>query len=165
MTAEYADVHHETYRSRANEIGYQARRTIEDGLLVTGVDYVNAHEERTRFNSDFAKVWDRFDVLVGPTERITAPTIEDASHSESAGSDSRYPTLSSLAGPFNTTGSPAITVPCGFTSAGMPVGMQVVAQTFEDATVLRIAQAYEDATKWHTWQPPIEESADAHETR
>lgn len=155
MTAEYADVHHETYRSRANEIGYQARRTIEDGLLVTGVDYVNAHEERTRFNSDFAKVWDRFDVLVGPTERITAPTIEDASHSESAGSDSRYPTLSSLAGPFNTTGSPAITVPCGFTSEGMPVGMQVVGRAFEDAKILMVAQAYEDATKWYTRQPPM----------
>jgi aspartyl-tRNA(Asn)/glutamyl-tRNA(Gln) amidotransferase subunit A len=165
MLAEYAAVHFETYRCHANEIGDQARGTIEDGLLVSGVDYVNAHRERARFNRQFAKVWDRFDVLVGPTERITAPTIEDASHREAYGSASRYPTLSSLVAPFNTTGSPSLTVPCGFTSAGMPVGMQVVAQAFEDATVLRIAQAYENATKWHTWRPPIEESADAHEAR
>jgi aspartyl-tRNA(Asn)/glutamyl-tRNA(Gln) amidotransferase subunit A len=155
MLAEYSAVHLEIYRSRGNEIGDQARNVIEDGFLVSGVDYVNAHRERTRYNTEFAKVWDRFDILVSPTERITAPTIEDASPHDVYESESRYPSLSSLAGPFNTTGSPAVTVPCGFNSAGMPVGLQVVGQAFDDARVLRVAHAYEDATKWHTHEPPV----------
>ena len=155
MLAEYAAVHLETYRNRADEISKQAREVIEDGLFVAGVDYVNAHRKRTRFNREFAKIWDQFDVLVGPTERITAPTIEDASVSEASGTESRYPSLSSLAGPFNATGSPAVTVPCGFTRSGMPVGMQIVGRAFGDATVLRVAKAYQDATKWHASQPDV----------
>ena len=153
MLAEYAAVHLETYRNRADEISKQAREVIEAGLFVTGVDYVNAHRKRTRFNREFAKIWGRFDVLVGPTERITAPTIEDASLSEASGAESRYPSLSSLAGPFNATGSPAVTVPCGFTDSGMPVGIQVVGRAFGDAMVLRVAKAYQDATTWHTLEP------------
>ena len=153
MLAEYTAVHLDTYRRRADEISKQAREVIEAGLFVTGVDYVNAHRERTRFNREFAKIWDRFDVLVGPTERITAPTIKDALTSEASGSESHYPSLSSLAGPFNATGSPAVTVPCGFTRSGMPVGMQIVGRAFGDATVLRVAKAYQDATTWHTVEP------------
>lgn len=153
MLAEYTAYHLDNYRNRADEIGDQARETIEAGLVVTAVDYVNAHRERTLLNRDFAKIWDQFDVLVGPTERITAPTIEDASPPASRGSESRHPSLSSLAGPFNTTGSPAVTVPCGFTGSGMPVGMQIVGKAFDDGTVLRVAKAYQDVTKWHSLKP------------
>ena len=153
MLAEYTAYHLDNYRNRADEIGDQARETIEAGLVVTAVDYVNAHRERTLLNREFAKIWDQFDVLVGPTERITAPTIEDASPPASRGSESRHPSLSSLAGPFNTTGSPAVTVPCGFTGAGMPVGLQIVGKAFDDAAVLRVAKAYQDVTNWHGVKP------------
>lgn len=157
MLAEYASVHLKTYSNQMNKIGNQARKTIEDGLRVKGVDYVKAHQKRTRFNRDFDKIWKRFDVLVGPTERITAPTIEDASYSKLGEPKKRFPALSSLVKLFNTTGSPAITVPCGFTSTGMPVGMQVVGRSMEDSRVLQVAQAYENVTKWHTLQPSIQE--------
>ena len=153
MLVEYADVHLEAYRNQANKIGNQARVPIEDGLLISGVDYVRAHRKWIQFNRDFAKVWDRFDVLIGPTERITAPTIEDAS--DFNGDESRFPPLSSLVKLFNTTGSSSLTVPCGFTSMGMPVGLQVVAPSFKDSLALRVAQAYENVTKWHIRLPPI----------
>ena len=153
MLAEYTAFHLDTYREKADEISDQAREVIEAGLFVPAVDYVNGHRERTRQNREFAKIWDQFDVLVGPTERITAPTIDDASPSADSGSDSGFPALSSLAGPFNTTGSPAVTVPCGFTGSGMPVGMQIVGRAFEDATVLRVAKTYQDVTKWHSLEP------------
>ena len=118
-------------------------------------DSVKAHQNRTQFNRDFDKIWKNFDVLVGPTERITAPTIENSPNRKVGESQNLSPGLSSLAKLFNTTGSPAITVPCGFASNGMPVGMQVVARSFQDTRVLQVAQAYENATKWHRLQPSI----------
>jgi aspartyl-tRNA(Asn)/glutamyl-tRNA(Gln) amidotransferase subunit A len=54
---------------------------------------------------------------------------------------------------YNLTGLPAISVPCGFTSAGLPIGLQLAGRAFEEATVLRAAQAYESATDWHTRHP------------
>ena len=155
MQAEYASVHLKTYSSQKSKIGNQALKAIEDGLRIKGVDYVKAHQNRIQFNRDFDKIWKHFDVLVGPTERITAPTIESSPNRKVGESQNLSPGLSSLAKLCNTTGSPAITVPCGCASNGMPVGMQVVARSFQDTRVLQVAQAYENATKWHRLQPSI----------
>ena len=155
MQAEYASVHLKTYSSQKSKIGNQALKAIEDGLRIKGVDYVKAHQNRIQFNRDFDKIWKHFDVLVGPTERITAPTIENSPNRKVGESQNLSPGLSSLAKLFNTTGSPAITVPCGFSSNGMPVGMQIVARSFQDTRVLQVAHAYENATKWHRLQPSI----------
>ena len=63
--------------------------------------------------------------------------------------------LSRLTRPFNISGVPTISVPCGFTSSGMPIGMQLAGRPFEEATVLRVAHAYEQATDWHSLRPPM----------
>ena len=55
----------------------------------------------------------------------------------------------------NLTGAPALTVPCGFAASGLPVGLQIVGRPFEDATVLRVGHAYEQATEWHRRRPAI----------
>ena len=57
--------------------------------------------------------------------------------------------------PFNLTGLPAISIPCGFTSTGLPIGLQIAGKPFDEATVLRVAHAYEQHTDWHRRQPPI----------
>ena len=74
---------------------------------------------------------------------------------ENKGDKNQIPTLSSLVNFFNITGAPSLTVPCGFTSKGMPVGMQIAASEFNDSLVLRVAQAYENATEWHMRQPSM----------
>ena len=153
MLTEYATVHEEVYKSQGDKISSQARNAIEDGLLIRGIDYVKANQEFISFKEDCASMWDSFDILIGPTERITAPTIKDAS--ENKDGKTQIPTLSSLVKFFNITGAPSLTVPCGFTSKGMPVGMQIAASEFNDPLVLRVAQAYENATKWHMLQPSI----------
>ena len=56
---------------------------------------------------------------------------------------------------FNATGLPAISLPCGFTQAGLPIGLQLAGRPFDEALVLRAAQAYEQATQWHTRIPQI----------
>ena len=56
---------------------------------------------------------------------------------------------------FNLSGHPVCSVPCGFTTAGLPIGMQIVGRAFDEATVLRVADAYQRATDWHTRRPPV----------
>jgi len=60
-----------------------------------------------------------------------------------------------LTRPFNFSGHPACAVPCGFTAGGLPIGMQIVGRPFDEATVLRAADAYQRATDWHTRRPPV----------
>ena len=62
--------------------------------------------------------------------------------------------------PFNMTGQPALTVPCGFDDAGLPIGLQIAGRPWAEATVLRVGHAFQHATDWHTRRPPIVESAD-----
>ncbi len=57
--------------------------------------------------------------------------------------------------PFNALGLPALSVPCGFTAAGLPVGLQIVGRAWDEAGVLRVAHAYERATEWHRRRPPL----------
>jgi aspartyl-tRNA(Asn)/glutamyl-tRNA(Gln) amidotransferase subunit A len=57
--------------------------------------------------------------------------------------------------PFNLTGQPAISLPCGFSKDGLPIGLQIVGRPFDEPTLLRIAHAYEQATKWHLRRPPL----------
>jgi aspartyl-tRNA(Asn)/glutamyl-tRNA(Gln) amidotransferase subunit A len=57
--------------------------------------------------------------------------------------------------PFNLTGLPAMSVPCGFTSSGLPIGLQIAGKPFDEATVLRVAHAYEQQTDWHRRHPPL----------
>jgi aspartyl-tRNA(Asn)/glutamyl-tRNA(Gln) amidotransferase subunit A len=63
--------------------------------------------------------------------------------------------LCRLTGPFNFTGHPSISVPCGFSASGLPIGLQIVGNMFDEATVFRIAYAYESATKWHDARPHL----------
>jgi aspartyl-tRNA(Asn)/glutamyl-tRNA(Gln) amidotransferase subunit A len=57
--------------------------------------------------------------------------------------------------PFNIAGLPALSLPCGFTSGGMPIGLQIVGRPFDEATVLRVGHAYEQATDWHRRRPHL----------
>jgi aspartyl-tRNA(Asn)/glutamyl-tRNA(Gln) amidotransferase subunit A len=66
------------------------------------------------------------------------------------------PSLVRYTRPFNVSGHPAASVPCGFTAEGLPIGMQVIGRAFDEATVLRVADAYQRVTDWHTRRPPLD---------
>ncbi|MBV8719899.1 MAG: Asp-tRNA(Asn)/Glu-tRNA(Gln) amidotransferase GatCAB subunit A, partial [Chloroflexi bacterium] len=95
------------------------------------------------------------DVVVGPTVPLPAPAIGRTL--EVAGPLGVAPrTIANRATvPCNLTGMPAISVPCGFTANGLPVGLQVMTPAFSEALALRVAAAYEAATAWHTMRPPL----------
>ena len=96
------------------------------------------------------------DVLVLPTAPTPAPKIPDGPGIKSQeDAHSRMSGVRSWTGPFNLAGVPAISVPCGFTSDNLPASLQIVGRPFDDATVMRVAHAYEQSTSWHTRRPPI----------
>jgi aspartyl-tRNA(Asn)/glutamyl-tRNA(Gln) amidotransferase subunit A len=93
----------------------------------------------------------KIDVLVTPTTAFTATRIED----ELAASG-RESHIHRFTCPFNLTGQPAISLPCGFDGQGLPVGLQIAGRRFDEETVLRVAHAYEQATDWHLRRPPLD---------
>jgi aspartyl-tRNA(Asn)/glutamyl-tRNA(Gln) amidotransferase subunit A len=95
------------------------------------------------------------DVLALPTVAIPAPPVGDtltAIGNRQVNVDAALPRLTL---PFNLSGLPAISVPCGFTSDGLPIGLQFVGRAFAEATVLNVAHAYERNTRWHERRPPL----------
>jgi len=97
---------------------------------------------------EIAAVLRDVDVLATPTTPKPATPFALAHDSELGFPRSNMP-------PFNLTGSPTLALPCGFSSAGLPLSLQLAGRPFEETTVLRIGHAYEQATAWHTRRPPV----------
>jgi aspartyl-tRNA(Asn)/glutamyl-tRNA(Gln) amidotransferase subunit A len=114
----------------------------------TADDYIAAQELRQAFRSQVAAVMTEYDVLAVPTSTVAAAPIatQPAAHAVERRKNASI---------FNFTGQPAISVPCGLTRAGLPVGLMLAGRPFEDATVLRFAAAFERATSWHEQHPRI----------
>jgi len=95
------------------------------------------------------------DVLVTPTTPITAPRIGEESVRMGGADAPVIMAMIRCTAPFNATRLPALSLPCGFTRAGLPVGMQIAGRPFDEATVLRVGHAYEQATEWHLRSPAL----------
>jgi aspartyl-tRNA(Asn)/glutamyl-tRNA(Gln) amidotransferase subunit A len=129
------------------------RRAVELGERVPTADYVDAGALRAEVGARMGAFHRRHDLLLTPTLPITAfPTGTDVP----AGWPSpHWASWTPYTYPFNLTQQPAASVPCGFTSAGLPVGLQIVGPRHADALVLRAARAYERATGWTSARPPL----------
>lgn len=155
IPADAAAVHRETVLRRGADYDPVTRIHIESGLFVTAADYSKANQLRALLNRDIAKVLERVDFLMTPTCPVTAPSY--AAPVVTLGGQ-EFPSrmvLSRITRLFNSNGLPAATVPCGF-SEGLPVGLQIAGRAFDDAGVLNMAYAYEQAAGWHTRRPPLE---------
>jgi aspartyl-tRNA(Asn)/glutamyl-tRNA(Gln) amidotransferase subunit A len=131
------------------------RTLVEMGRLVTAPDYLKAEQLRTLLMEDFRKAFESVDVIVGPTMPITAWkvgewTVKVEDRDESVLSASWRFTF-----PYNLTGLPAISVPCGFDRRGLPIGLQIAGRPFDEATVLQVADAYERSHDWKDRTPPL----------
>ena len=93
--------------------------------------------------------------MAGPTEPVTAPQILASEVQAGEQKIGTTAALTQFTRPYNITGSPAISIPCGFSEAGLPIGLQLAGKPFDEVTVLRAAHAYEQATDWHRRRPPV----------
>lgn len=151
LLADAAAYHEEHLQDRLNDIGTDVRARLQQGQAITGVVYARARREQTRWRRYLENLLTDSSVLAVPTTAIPAPLIAEVDALEAAR------VLTRFTAPFNLAGAPAISVPCGFTQAGLPVGLQLIGSPWNESTVLRVAYAYEQATAWHHRKPSLTE--------
>lgn len=139
--------HRERIAAHRADYGDDVARRIENGLARTGPEYAAARRTRDVLRREYAAALARWDAILLPTTPITAPPREGQDAVAAAA------TLTAYTSPFNLTGLPAISIPCGFDDAGLPIGLQLVARPWAEARLLRVARAYERATSWHERRP------------
>jgi aspartyl-tRNA(Asn)/glutamyl-tRNA(Gln) amidotransferase subunit A len=147
--------HAEWLRTRADDYQPDVRERLRLGAFVSGLQYVRAQQVRALVRSAVDDALARRDVLLAPATPIAA-SVRGETHTDVGGTrvDVRS-ALIRLTRPFNFSGHPACALPCGFTPAGLPIGMQLVGRPFDEATVLRVADAYQRITDWHGRRPPL----------
>ncbi|ROO28177.1 amidase [Salinisphaera orenii] len=156
LLPEASDYHRQMLRDSAHLYNDDVRVMLEAGEFVPATTYIRAQRVRNLLQQEFRKLYDKVDVIVAPSVAATAVTAGTESITWPDGSEepliSAY-TRFSL--PGNVTGLPAMSVPCGFTENGLPIGFQAIGRPFDESTVLRLGAAYEAATDWHQRRPDI----------
>jgi aspartyl-tRNA(Asn)/glutamyl-tRNA(Gln) amidotransferase subunit A len=152
LFAETVAIHLDNVRNRGNEYNPHAKLFVAFGLLVSSPCYLMSARVRAQVRDELKSALDNTcDVLMLPTSGSPVPPIAEDSPGLSIIADgfSIYTPI------FNFTGLPAIQVPCGFDSEGLPVGFQIAGKAFDEATICQAAFAYEQATPWHTQHPRL----------
>lgn len=166
---EYA-AHADIFENQRNILVSYVKDSLEHGKQVTGAEYSSALQELWRFRRRMEVFFDRYDLLLTPT--LAVPAFPR--HQRPRGVDVRevnphlfYPdeiggekvprryAFYPYTAPFNITGQPAATVPCGFSSEGLPIGLQIVGRRREDAIVLQASAAFERAYPWRDRKPSV----------
>jgi len=148
IAVEGASYHAAALRERREMFSDELRAVLELGGFYRATDYVQAQRLRRHLMAETNRALAGFDAVVMPTAPVAATPIAE--------SPPRHAMLRPRnTMPFNVLGLPAISIPCGFTTGGLPIGLQIAGHAFDEAGILRIAHAYEQATEWHRRRPPL----------
>jgi aspartyl-tRNA(Asn)/glutamyl-tRNA(Gln) amidotransferase subunit A len=147
LTPERSYTHRDLFDLHQNDYSDAFLARVRSGQEATALSYIDGLETRARLRRLVRERQIDIDLLVLPTAPIVAPSLDAPALDP--------PTYLRMTAPFNVTGQPALSLLCGFTRAGLPIGLQIVGREFEDATVLRAAHAYQLRTDWHRRRPPI----------
>ena len=148
MVSEAYAYHEPNLKTRPQEFGEIVRGRFRVGGLLSAADYLQAQRVRTGARREFADVMKKVDFLVTPT--MTQPAAAFEGYDPSSTVMGR-----SFTAPFNVTGLPAISAPCGFTADGLPIGMQIAGKPFDEPGVIQAAYAYQQAAGWRDMRPPL----------
>jgi aspartyl-tRNA(Asn)/glutamyl-tRNA(Gln) amidotransferase subunit A len=146
--------HEEIYARSAGRYQIPTRRALQNGGNAKAAEYIRSRWKLELLRRTIDDAFSDFDAVVLPTRRRTPRKIDAALKREETDKP-RNPELENT-GQFNMYGIPAISVPCGFTASGLPVGLMIAGPRFSEGRVLALAHAYERATDWHTRRPPLE---------
>jgi len=148
--------HEQWSKSRWNDYGPNVRMRLEQASLIPAIAYLDALRLRGLLVDEFRHAFQRVDAILVPTTTVPAP--EYGSTTFILG-DREVPALGLTARHtrvFNLSGVPALALPCGFSSQGLPLSLHIAGRPFQEETVLRIGHAYEQATQWHTRRPELQ---------
>jgi len=154
VLAEAQDIHAASLRHRPEDFGSDVREMLSSywpgtAELMAGQRAVDA------LTAEMRAMLETVDVLVTPTTPITAVRIGQETVRYGGIEESVLGAMIRCTAPFNATHLPALSLPCGFNRAGLPIGLQIAGRPFDEATVLRVGHAYEQATDWHLRTPRL----------
>ena len=118
-----------------------------EGAFVSGSEYVQAQRASVTIREEISGIFESVDAIVSPAAAGPAESFDSL--------ESEPPARPSFTNAANVTGLPAMSVPCGFTDSGLPLGVQFMGRAFDEQLLLRIGKAYEDVTSWHVQHPEI----------
>lgn len=142
---------------RLEAYGERTRSRLLQGQTIPAVNYLRAQQQRRTFSSNLRSLMQRVNALALPTIPIPAIPIDQSDQDIliDGVTENATAALLRLTMPFNLAGLPAISLPCGFTAGGLPIGLQIVGKPFEESMILRIAHAYQQLTDWHRREIPV----------
>jgi aspartyl-tRNA(Asn)/glutamyl-tRNA(Gln) amidotransferase subunit A len=122
---------------------------LDDGSNTPLIDYILARRTQAEVQKKLERFFETYDFLLLPTTPSAAPTIEGHDAVEQAARLTRF------TAPFNLSGLPALSLPCGFTGEGLPIGLQIVSRAWGESKVLNLGHVFEQATEWHKRMPVL----------
>jgi len=155
LAVEAAAFHKRWMIERAQDYGPQVLMRLQNGLAIPGVTYLEAVRWRAQALAAHVAAVANVDAVIAPVSPVPAPTIAESDVGNSPDAEAVIQRLTRFTRPINYLGLPALSILCGFTRAGLPVGMQLVGRSFDEATLLRLGAAFQRATDFHEREPKL----------
>ena len=133
----------EPHTGNRAQFGADVLALVDQGRLLPATDYINAQRLRRQYQLEFRRIWGEVDCLMTPTTPIPAPPIGASSVCVGGRDEEVRPTLTRLVRGFNFLGLPALSIPCGQTARGLPIGLQLAGPPFQESRILRVGAALE----------------------
>ncbi len=156
LLAEGAATLEKWHRTRAKDLGDDVRSRLNLGGAVMAAQYLKAQAVRRRVREEFSRVFQKVDVIVTPQLPITAPKLNQGSVSWGKITEAVPSALTRFTRIYNLVGIPSLSIPCGFSKAGLPIGLQIAGKPFDESTVLKVGHAYETNTPWMDRHPRLD---------
>jgi aspartyl-tRNA(Asn)/glutamyl-tRNA(Gln) amidotransferase subunit A len=155
LAVEAAAFHKRWMIERAQDYGPQVLMRLQNGLAIPGVTYLEALRWRGQALAAHVAAVANVDAVIAPVSPVPAPTIAESDVGNSPDAEAVIQRLTRFTRPINYLGLPALSIPCGFTRGGLPVGMQLIGRSFDEATLLRVGAAFQRATDFHERLPKL----------
>jgi aspartyl-tRNA(Asn)/glutamyl-tRNA(Gln) amidotransferase subunit A len=155
LAVEAAAFHKRWMIERLEDYSAQVRMRLENGLAVPAITYLEAMRWRGPALSAHNAAVAGIDAVIAPVSPIPAPTIAESDVGGGSGAEAVIQRLTRFTRPVNYLGVPSLSIPSGFTRSGLPVGMQLIGRSFDEATLLRIGAAFQRATDFHARVPNL----------
>ena len=155
MHSEAATYHAEFLRRDGDRYSDNVRMQLEAGRCLSAATYLKAQQFRAALNMDLNAVFDRYDVMVMPTLPVAAPRHGQAEVVVGGKRITSQDAMTSMAWIANMTGFPAVSIPCGTSSNGLPVALTFMGRAHSESLILTLAERYQSATDWHLMKPDV----------
>jgi len=155
LAAEAAAFHKRWMIERPQDYGAQVLMRLQNGLTIPAVTYLEAMRWRGPALAAHNAAVTGIDAVIAPSSPVPAPTIAESDVGNGPGAEAVIQRLTRFTRPVNYLGLPSLSIPSGFTRTGLPVGMQLIGRSFEEATLLRIGAAFQRATDFHARVPKL----------